>query len=161
MLDNDLIILKSIYRKWLTELSVEFSKKDKLAELEEKLIAKGLLLDEIDFDKLSKPLQDFLYTATQSKGTIPESSRNKIVKRSYYLVDKFGFNIGSKRSHVAALLSNGNWWTRSKLLRQAKKDLGKCSKYTLDCTETALRKKRYDLRTSKNKEGLTILKLYV
>lgn len=160
MLDNDLLILKDVYRNWLKELGVEYSKKDKLAELEEKLLLKGSSLDEDEIGKLTRPLQDFICVATQSEGTIAESSRNKIVKRSYYMVDKFGFNVGSKRSHVATLLSNGNWWTRPQLLRQARKDLGKCSQYTIDCVETYLRKKRFDLRTSNNKEGVTILKLY-
>jgi len=160
MLENDIIILKEVYRKWLQELGIEYSKKEKLAELEEKLILRGTSLEDPEIDKLSKPLQDFIYTATKSRGTILESSRTKIVKRSYYMVDKFGFNVGSKRSHVATLLASGNWWTRPQLLRQAKKDLGKCSQYTLDCVETYLRKNRYDLRTSNNKEGVVILKLY-
>ena len=160
MLENDILILKEIYRNWLQELGIEYSKKDKIAELEEKLILRGASLEDPEIDKLSKPLQDFIYTATRSQGTIPETSRNKIVKRSYYMVDKYGFNVGSKRSHVASLLASGNWWTRPQLLRQAKKNLGACSQYTLDCVETYLRKNRYDLRTSTNKEGITILKLY-
>ena len=160
MLENDILILKEIYRNWLQELGIEYSKKDKIAELEEKLILRGASLEDPEIDKLSKPLQDFIYTATRSQGTIPETSRNKIVKRSYYMVDKYGFNVGSKRSRVASLLASGNWWTGPQLLRQAKKNLGACSQYTLDCVETYLRENRYDLRTSTNKEGITILKLY-
>lgn len=161
MLDSDALILKGVYRDWLTELNIDFSKKDKVSELEEKLIFKGTTLDEDEISKLSRPLQDFIYTATKSEDVVSDSSRNKIIKRSYYLVDKFGFNEGSKRSYLAKLLSDGNWWTRAKLLRQAKKDLGSCSRYTLDSIETYLRKNKYDLRVSTNKEGITILKLYI